>query len=59
MIPLKEKYKDENELINEFCKRSNCSKCNGSDDSGEPNGYGCDDMENFINENYNLITTED
>ena len=49
MEPLKKKYKDDNELIEEFCNRMKCHICEGSDESsGEPNGYGCDAMEDFV-----------
>ena len=40
---------DENELIDEYCKSQNCSACNGTDINGEPNGYGCPDMEEYVN----------
>jgi len=56
--PLKDKYKNEGELIDEFCSLTECSECNGSDDTGEPNGYGCEAMEKFVEENISLIEEE-
>lgn len=58
MKPLQEKYKDEDELSDEFCSRSKCSACDGTDYSGEPNGYGCTDNDNFISDNMHRLTTE-
>jgi hypothetical protein len=55
VVALKETYEDENELTGEFCTRSDCGVCNGFDDTGEPNGYGCPAMEKFVEENYHLI----
>jgi hypothetical protein len=55
LIALKEAYEDENKLTEEFCTSSNCFACIGSDDTGEPNGYGCPAMEKFVEENYHLI----
>lgn len=48
MKPLKKKYEDENDLIDEFCSRSECRSCMGTDMNGEPNGYGCDGLEVFL-----------
>ncbi len=55
MIPLKKEYKDEDELIDEFCNRSNCHACNGIGVDGEPNGYGCNAIEVFLASNSQLI----
>jgi hypothetical protein len=48
MKPLKKQYKDDNELIDEFCLRKKCQLCNGFDQNGEPCGYGCKEMEKFV-----------
>ena len=56
--PDKEKYEDENELIDEFCRKSKCTNCHGTDMNGEPNGYGCTDMEAFI-EKYTHLVDDD
>lgn len=57
--PLKDQYSDEDELTDEFCRRNGCSECNGSDHNGEPNGYGCDFMEKFVDDNYHLIIDDE
>jgi hypothetical protein len=33
-----------------FCKRMNCSACDGTGLDGEPNGYGCKEAEEFNEE---------
>jgi len=49
MLPSKERYEDENDLIDEFCCRFGCSECHGTmPESCEPSGYGCDLMEEWI-----------
>lgn len=52
---LKKNYKDENELIEKYCARTQCKHCFGSDDTGELNGYGCESMEQWVDDNYHLI----
>lgn len=37
----------ENAISDLYCKLVKCSKCNGTDLNGEPNGYGCNEMETF------------
>ena len=54
-VPDKEKYENVNELIDEFCLKKKCSICQGTDMEGEPNGYGCDGMEAFVEKNSHLI----
>jgi hypothetical protein len=55
MIPQKASYADDNELIDEFCDQRKCSFCNGIDENGEPNGYGCPDLEEWIDKHAALI----
>lgn len=31
-----------------FCKKEKCRQCDGTDYNGEPNGYGCNARDNFI-----------
>lgn len=40
--------KDENELIDEFCKKEKCSMCAGTGQDGEPNGYGCHPCDEYV-----------
>ena len=54
-MPKKSSYADENELIDEYCDKQNCTACNGSDVNGEPNGYGCDGLEEWLEKHSNLI----
>ena len=55
MLPNKKSYEEENDLIDEYCKRQGCSTCNGSDMNGEPNGYGCKNMEAWVEKHAGLI----
>lgn len=58
--PEKTRYRDEDDLADEFCLRVGCSECHGElPESYEPTGYGCDAMERFVEENSHLITVED
>jgi type I site-specific restriction-modification system R (restriction) subunit len=58
MADIKRYYKDEEVLEREFCRKENCSTCDGSDENGEPNGYGCSHNEKYIEENYKYIASE-
>ena len=40
-------YVDDNDLIDDFCSQMKCNLCHGTDQNGEPNGYGCPSMEEF------------
>lgn len=46
---------DEDKYVKTYCKSKNCNMCNGSDSSGEPNGYGCEGLEKRIDNMYNSI----
>ena len=41
---------DEDELIHLFCSAKNCNTCEGADETGEPNGYGCPALEKFLDQ---------
>ena len=41
-------YKDVEALEERFCKINDCTACNGSDPNGEPNGYGCDTRDKWV-----------
>jgi hypothetical protein len=57
MMNKKEIMKDFDSIKYEgiFCKKVNCSECEGTDYTGEPNGYGCSDEEKYIEKRYNSI----
>lgn len=55
MQSLKKGCQDDDELIKEFCNRQKCNACNGIDENGELNGYGCIPLEDFIRENESKI----
>ena len=44
-------YKDEDILGDLFCESRNCTECVGIDHNGEPNGYGCEGRDDFIEAN--------
>lgn len=46
---------DEDKYIDEFCNKQNCHSCEGTDQSGEPNGYGCDGAEQYVEQMYQHI----
>lgn len=58
MKPRKKKYKDSNELGREYCEQSNCSACKWTDENGEPNGFGCNGQDEFIDTYEHLIKEE-
>lgn len=54
-------FYDSEVLENVYCSNNNCHSCDGTDVSGEPNGYGCDAREDWVveqieSENYEEIT---
>lgn len=60
MKGFKKYYSDENDLIEDYCKSVNCNICHGSDLNGEPNGYGCRGLDDFLEENTDeLVLTDD
>ena len=59
MEPEKLYYVDEDELIDEYCRRIKCSECHGSDFNGEPTGYGCINMEEWVDEHSLKVTFAD
>jgi len=38
-----------------FCKKENCHECDGTDFNGEPNGYGCEAQDEYIDSRYQSI----
>ncbi|BDB03753.1 hypothetical protein [Clostridium botulinum] len=46
---------DEEKYVSAYCRKHNCSFCTGTTSSGEPNGYGCEGLENRINTMYTSI----
>jgi hypothetical protein len=55
----KQYYRDEDDLIDDYCKSVGCSLCHGVDINGEPNGYGCPDLDEFLDENHEKYILED
>ena len=44
-------YNSEENVVGDlFCSINNCEDCMGTDQSGEPNGYGCDSRYKFIDD---------
>ena len=37
-----------NDAVKRYCNKQKCKECDGSDESGEPNGYGCDGLEEYL-----------
>lgn len=46
---------DGDKYIKAFCKRQKCRECEGTDCNGEPNGYGCKDLNIRIDTMYQSI----
>jgi len=46
---------DEDKYIEKYCMKVNCSKCNGTGEDGEPNGYGCEGNDDYVDKWYNSI----
>lgn len=57
--PNKETYEDTNDLIDEYCERANCEQCHGTERNGEPNGYGCEAMEQWVAKHTDRIVLDD
>ena len=38
-----------------YCKKMKCTACDGTDFNGEPNGYGCEGNDNYIESRYQSI----
>ena len=38
-----------------FCKKQKCDQCEGTDETGEPSGYGCSLQDAYITNRYNSI----
>lgn len=38
-----------------YCKKMNCHACEGTDYNGDPNGYGCQGNDEYIDKRYNSI----
>lgn len=57
--PLKDHYIDDDQLGHEFCQRVGCNACFGNDENGEPNGYGCNYQESYVDDNNDLILNFD
>ena len=47
---MKKYYYDIEVLEEEFCILSDCTACHGMDPSGEPNGYGCESRDHWVEE---------
>ena len=57
MTPKKTRYTDEDELIDEYCEKQGCTACNGTDVNGEANGYGCPQMQEWVEKHSYLINS--
>lgn len=55
---MKTYYKDEDDLNQGYCDIKKCCQCDGTDQNGEPNGYGCPGQEKFIEKYWNSIISE-
>jgi len=44
----KVKKKTEDELTKEFCKKEECTQCEGTGQDGEPKGYGCHPCDEYV-----------
>lgn len=56
---LKDHYICDDEIGDEFCTRLKCKLCNGSDINGEPNGYGCEWRDKYLETNEELLVDFD
>ena len=43
---------DPDDYVDRFCRRSKCDACQGTDENGEPNGYGCVALDAYIQSKY-------
>lgn len=46
---------DEDKHGERYCKNMKCQVCSGTDENGEPNGYGCYGHDEYISKRYNAI----
>ena len=53
--PLNDFYLDPEQLDEEYCSRVNCQACEGTDQNGEPNGYGCSSRDNWVEKHLELV----
>jgi len=47
MKPKHKIYFDTESIEKEYCVTNNCEQCYGTNQDGEPHGYGCDPAEDF------------
>jgi len=59
MKPQKVIYKDENELIDEFCRRMNCKRCYTSKKKEDVIGEGCQSMIDWVCSQVQLVDIEE
>jgi hypothetical protein len=46
---------DEDKHGDRYCNKQKCRACNGIDENGEPNGYGCVGRDEYIQSRYDSI----
>lgn len=46
---------DEDKHGDRYCKKMKCQACVGTDENGNPNGYGCYCRDVYISRRYNAI----
>jgi len=46
---------DNDKYTEAFCKRKKCTACDGTDFEGEANGYGCIELDEYIDMRYNSL----
>ena len=46
---------DVDRFTERYCAKVGCRECNGTDMNGEPNGYGCQDQEDYAQKCYQSI----
>ena len=57
---MKKYYSIHDDIEQVFCDINECNECDGTDQSGEPNGYGCEDQEDFCgDEQHQLVENAD
>lgn len=57
--PEKAYYRDISDLEDEYCDQIGCHACDGTDQNGEPNGYGCEEREIWANKYFDDYVKED
>lgn len=48
-------YTDEDGFYDLYCKSENCEACFGTNPEGEPNGYGCEDRDEYDGDGNNHL----